>query len=167
MTTVHLRPVQRLRLQAAISGPIQRLGTVCAPVWEDPASVDQLLAEHLERIPRCRLLYALDTGGIRRSANVPPRESLPDFRGQNLTRRAFWEGPLPSIGPALSPVYLDRDTFTPYVTMMQPVRLGSTLLGYLAADFGLNALPAQAALGGPEQEQGAHPHPCIATLKDR
>ncbi|HKJ88641.1 MAG TPA: PDC sensor domain-containing protein [Gammaproteobacteria bacterium] len=152
MATSDAQRLQRQHLTEQLSGPMGRLSGSCAAVWEDPPSVDQLLSEHLGDLPRCRLLYALDAGGIQCSANILAEGAVPGFRGQDLSRRPFWQEALPAGGLALSPVYLDRNDHTPCITAVAPVRYGPDLLGYLAADFALYDLALPAPASEPHQK---------------
>jgi len=79
---------QRAGLSARLAQPLARVAENCAPVWHDPEALDRVLRDSLDAVSPCILLYAVDTDGRQRSANVFPGLVDPGVRGQDLGRPA-------------------------------------------------------------------------------
>lgn len=132
---------QRAGLFARLGRPLARIAEQCADRWDDAAALSRVLAENLEAISPCNLLYAVDPGGVQVSANVGPGQLDLSVRGQNLSDRPYLVGAVPDAGFRLSEVYVSRVTARPCVTAVQAVTLLGRTVGYIAADFSLRDLP--------------------------
>ena len=129
-------------LGAVLSDPLQWLADNAASVWKQQERLDWVLQDAFHVLPYCHLLYALDRSGIQLSSNVSPDSRSDAERGQSLANRPYLEGSLPYQGFVLSKAYISHDRGDPCVTAVQAVRKGEELLGFIAADFDVAALPA-------------------------
>jgi hypothetical protein len=132
---------KKAALQQDLAGPMAELASHAARVWSVPEALDLALAERLNSIPHCHLLYALDADGVQRSANVAIDGIDPHWRGQNLAARPYHTGTLPYRGFLLSTVYISQISLKPCITALQAVLRDTQLLGFVAADFNLHDLP--------------------------
>lgn len=132
-------------LGAVLAETLQWLADNAASLWAEPARLDWVLQDAFNVLPYCRLLYALECNGVQRSANVAATEIDTAARGQSLAHRPYLEDCLPYQGFVLSKAYIGRDRPEPCLTAVQAVRLGDRLLGFVAADFEIGALPGTAA----------------------
>jgi len=132
---------QRAGLSARLAQPLARVAENCAPVWHDPEALDRVLRDSLDAVSPCILLYAVDTDGRQRSANVCPGLVDPGVRGQDLADRPYLVGAVPCSGFLLSEVYVSRDSARPCVTAVQAVTIMGQVVGFIAADFVLRDLP--------------------------
>jgi hypothetical protein len=133
---------QRAMLAARLETSMAVLAEQCAGSWRDRDRLDEILRAALADIPACRLIYAIDTNGRQVSSNVGRDAIGRDKYGQNLSRRPYLSNAIPYKGFLLSDVYLntppDRRSC---VTAVQAVADGSSMLGFVAADFYLRDLP--------------------------
>lgn len=136
---------QRSFIEGLLHDPLTRLAEVCSLNWNDRDRLDLELNNYLQQkaAHRCRLLYAIDNLGRQHSSNVSDISIDDTAIGQNLSFRPYLE----SINMddetqlALSEVYIDKQTRKPCITALHSVRLNNEVIGYIAADFGLNDLP--------------------------
>jgi len=140
---------QRAGLSARLALPLARVAELCAPVWDDPAALDGALADGLSTLSPCNWLYAVDTVGRQRSANVGVGRVDPSRRGQDLADRPYLTGAVPPSGFRLSEVYISRLDDRPCLTAVQAVTRMGQALGFIAADFALRDLPL---IGAPARE---------------
>src|SRR4030066_2057488 len=137
---------KKAALAEAVSEPMAQLGNRCADVWPDAGALDRLLGEAIESIPHCHLLYAWDLNGIEISSMVQASGADPSWRGRDLSQRPYLKNHLPFKGVMLSSVYLSQYVPRHCVTALQAVSRNNQLLGFIAADFAVDDLPADAPL---------------------
>ncbi len=135
-----LEKKQTLRLLT--TEPMAELAQACVPVWDDSDSLDRRLQKEIPLLPHCHLIYAVDTNGHLISSNINARHVDLRWRGTDLSDRPYLETSLPYQGFTISRVYVSRQTMKPCITVMHPVRDGMTVLGFIAADFDVDDLPA-------------------------
>ena len=137
------------------------LAEQCACVWSDRDELDRVLVKGLSVVPNCHLLYAVNTEGVQLSANVAHEGLEPGRRGQDLSARPYTANVPPYQRFLLSDVYISQINARPCVTVMHLVTqdntAGSTVLGFVLADFDLHDLPTG--------EIGQHAHPLWRQIK--
>lgn len=131
---------QTLRLLTA--EPMAELARACVPLWNDPEALDQLLQKEIPLLPHCHLIYAVDTRGHLISSNINAQQRDPRGRGTDLSDRPYLETRLPYQGYTISQVYVSNQTSKSCITVMNPVRDGITVRGFIGADFDVEDLPA-------------------------
>jgi len=136
---------QRAGLATRLARPLARIAELCAPAWDNPDALDRALADGLDAVSPCNLLYAVDTAGRQLSANVSPGHVDASVRGQNLADRPYLVSAVPCSGFLLSDVYISRVTARPCLTAVQAVTQMGQVVGFIAADFVLRDLPLVAA----------------------
>jgi hypothetical protein len=137
---------QRAGLSARLALPLARIAQASASAWcDNPDALDRALADGLDAVSPCNLLYAVDTAGRQLSANVSPGREDMSVRGQNLANRPYLVSAVPCSGFLLSDVYISRVTARPCVTAVQAVTQMGQVVGFVAADFVLRDLPLIAA----------------------
>jgi hypothetical protein len=133
---------QRAMLAARLEAPMAGLAAQCAGSWRERDRLDEILRAALADMPVCQLLYAIDTNGRQVSSNVGRHAIDRGKRGQNLAHRPYLSNAIPYKGFLLSDVYLnDPPDRRSCVTGVQAVADGSSMLGFIAADFYLRDLP--------------------------
>jgi hypothetical protein len=137
-------------LAGEIGTPLCALAESCVDAWGDADRLDQILLEHIKRIPKCEFLYAWDLDGQEISSLVQPGHADQAWRGRDLSKRPYLKNNLPFQGIMLSSVYHSQFSDRECVTALQAVRRGDELLGFIAADFSLDKL-----VGHVEQLNGA------------
>ncbi len=133
---------KKLALEKMAARPLLRLADACAPIWNDADQLDRILQEGIHELWLCSLIYAVDTGGILISSNVESNQLDAQWRGTVLTERPYFQTNLPYQGLTISSVYTSRHTLQPTLTVMQAVRHEQSILGFIAADFNVDTLPA-------------------------
>ena len=141
---------QTLRLLTA--EPMAALARACSPLWNNSDALDLLLQKDMPLLPHCHLIYAVDTRGHLLSANIDAQYMDVSKRGMDLSDRPYLETRLPYQGFTISHVYISEQTKKSCITVMHPVRDGLTVLGFIAADFDVDDLPASKD-NPPEEEQ--------------
>ena len=131
---------QKQQLAALAAEPLARLSEAASQVWDRPDELDQVLLRGLEELPRCHMLYAVNTHNILISANVESGHLDAQWRGLDLTSRPYLNDTLPYQGFTLSAVYTSRHSHRPCITAMQAVRSGDDILGFIAADYNVEDL---------------------------
>lgn len=129
-------------LEKLAAKPLLRMAEACAPVWNDADQLDAILQQGMHELWLCSLIYAVDTNGTLISSNVESNGLDTQWRGMILTERPYFRNRLPSQGLAISNVYTSRHTLQPTLTVMQAVRNEQEILGFIAADFNVDTLPA-------------------------
>ncbi|MGE5240384.1 MAG: hypothetical protein ACM3NI_01950 [Bacteroidota bacterium] len=132
---------QRALLTARLELPMAELALRCAESWRAHDWLDEILGDALTRMPVCQLLYATDTNGRQVSSNVGRHAIDRSKYGQNLARRPYLSSAVPYKGFLLSEVYLGANDRRSCITAVQAVAQGSSMLGFVAADFYLRDLP--------------------------
>ena len=136
---------QRRFIEDYLMEPMTRVASVCEQNWNDRVSLDNALKQYLVDKPEhhCRLLYVIDKSGVQYSSNISDVIIDDVIIGQDLSDRPYLQNIKTgeNSGVILSDVYIDKQTRRPCITALYMVHDGNDLLGYVAADFGLNDLP--------------------------
>ena len=136
---------QRRFIEDYLVEPMSLVASVCEQNWNDRISLDNALKQYLIDKPEhhCRLLYVIDKSGVQYSSNISDVIIDDVIIGQDLSDRPYLQNIKTgeNSGVILSDVYIDKQTRRPCITALYMVRDGNDLLGYVAADFGLNDLP--------------------------
>jgi hypothetical protein len=148
-STQQLILAKKAALAESVEKPLGQLAARAAEIWPDAGALDRLLAAAIGTIPHCHLLYAWDVNGIELSSMVQPDKVDPSWRGRDLSQRPYLKNHLPFKGVMLSSVYLSEYVPRLCVTALQAVSRDSQLLGFIAADFAVDDLPAEATLAAP------------------
>lgn len=139
---------QRLALQDSLVEPLARLAAECAAQWGQREALENILAVHFEKIPKCTFLYALNTQGIQISDNITHAGHLPEHFGRDRSQRPYMKEAVPVSGFLLSEAYISLRSSRPSLTALQLVRDETTgkALGFIGTDFDLRNLPFTAEL---------------------
>jgi hypothetical protein len=131
---------KKAALADVVSGPLGALAKRAAEVWPDADALDRALLEGIVHIPHCQVLYAwnLDARGV--SSMVRHGHADASWRGWDLSQRPYLKNHLPYKGIMLSAVYESIYTHKRCITALQAVTRDGQLLGFIAADFELDAL---------------------------
>ena len=136
---------QRRFIEDYLVEPMTLVASVCQQNWDDRLRLDDALKQYLVDKPEhhCRLLYVIDKSGVQYSSNISDVIIDDAIIGQDLSDRPYLQNikTAESSGVILSDVYIDKQTRRPCITALYMVRNDDELLGYVAADFGLNDLP--------------------------
>ncbi len=146
---------RRLRLLAqGLEVPMAQLSGRCAEAWFGRHGLEQALADGIFAIPHCHLVYALDRRGVQVSGNVTLGGVSAMGRGQDRTRLVRPYLPGLYLGTLqLSDVSISRIAGrTCLTTALRAVKDDGHMLGLLAADFDLRALPGPGP--GPSPDAG-------------
>ena len=137
---------KKAALAESIEKPLGELAARVATVWPQADALDKLLGAAIGAIPHCHLLYCWDVNGIEVSSMVQPGRTDSSWRGRDLSQRPYLKNHLPFKGVMLSSVYLSQYVPRHCVTALQAVSRDNQLLGFIAADFAVDDLPADAPL---------------------
>ena len=137
---------QRIALAQILSTPLATIAHCCEPVWGQREELDRVLSEHLDSVPHCVFLYALDTNGIQLSDNISGSGLMPEHFGRDRSDRPYMREAVPVWGFLLSDAYLSLRASRPSLTALQLVKRGDQVLGYIGADFDLRDLPVTSEL---------------------
>ena len=88
----------------------------------------------------------LDTNGIQLTESITRLGALPGHYRRDRSQRPYMKEVVPAWGFLLSDAYISLSGHRPSLTALQIIREGSTVLGYLGADFDLRNLPVTAEL---------------------
>lgn len=127
-------------LRSRFDTPLRLIARQCVRAWFSRARLDRVLADGIVSLEDCELLYAINADGRQVSSNVCAGSIDEAAYGQDLSRRPYAVS-LSVLnnaafrGAFLCDPYMSRVTRRPCVTLMYGVTSGSSLLGYLAADF--------------------------------
>src|SRR3989344_1865779 len=140
---------KKAALAESIGQPLGELAERAADVWPQADRLDKLLADGIGAIPHCHLLYCWDVNGIEVSSMVQPGRIDPSWRGRDLSQRPYLKNNLPFKGVMLSSVYLSQ--YVPRLggAARKAVSRNNQLIGFIAADFAVDDLPADAPLAAP------------------
>jgi len=138
--------LQREELARLLREPLATLAEKCAPAWGDRERLDEILLAGYPTIPYCTFLYCVGTDGIQVSDNISAEGLAPEHFGRNRSDRPYMKEAVPPWGFLLSDAYISLMKHRPSLTALQVVRDGTTVLGYLGADFDLSGLPVTAGL---------------------
>ena len=120
--------------------PLRDIARKSVKVWFNRGRLDRLLTEIITAFPDCELVYALDESGRQISSNINNADVDVSAYGQDLSRRPI-AVPLSALNSVelrrayLCDAYISQVTQRPCVTVMYTVSSGSSVLGYIAADF--------------------------------
>jgi hypothetical protein len=131
---------KKAALADAISEPLGALASEAAAIWPDADALDAVLLAGIGRIPHCQLLYAWDLNATGVSSMVQPGAADRSWRGWDLSTRPYLKNHLPYKGVMLSGVYDSIYTHKQCITALQAVRRDGELVGFIAADFGMDDL---------------------------
>jgi hypothetical protein len=136
---------QRDFIEGLLLDPMGQLANDCAQNWGDTEGLDKAIKNFLENKQdhRCRLLYAVDKHGTQVSSNITDDQIDKTLVGQNLASRPYLDDIdiYENSALLLSDVYIDKQTRKPCITALYNIRLNDEVVGFIAADFGLNDLP--------------------------
>ena len=133
----------QLRLLAqGVAVPMADLSSRCAEAWFSRHVLDQALADGIFAIPHCHLVCALDRRGVQVSSSVTLRGVSAMGRGQDRSRlvRPYLLGTYVKT-LQLSDVSIGWITGRTWLAAVRAIREEGHMLGFLAADFDLRALP--------------------------
>lgn len=139
-------------LAELIDLPMQEIAGHCVAIWPDADKLDELLVSAHEVLPYAHLLYVLGKDGIQISSNVEKSLADTDWRGRDQSRRPYLMNNLPYRGIMLSSVYMSLRTHKQCITALHSITINDELVGFLAADFAINDLPAS----GTEEKEEFH-----------
>jgi hypothetical protein len=129
-------------LRGLLAAPMERLAQSCRVVWPERAALEQSLAQGLPTLPSCKYLYVLDHHARQLTANVSPRDLLPEHCGRDRSERPYLAAALTGEYFSLSDAYISRNARRPSLTAVQRIEGDDgALLGFLGADFDLRELP--------------------------
>ena len=137
---------QRKALEAILADPLARIAEECARNWGERETLDEILARHLEDVPHCTFLYALNTNGTQITDNVSASGLLPEHFGRDRSQRPYMKEVVPATGFLLSEAYISLLGRRPSLTALQLVRDKQGALGFVGADFDLRNLPVTSEL---------------------
>lgn len=141
---------KKAALADTVSEPLGALSLDCSTVWPDADALDQLFTDAIGGIPNCELLYAWKVNGIELSSMVQPHRIDQSWRGTDLSARPYLKNNLPFKGIMLSSLYRSIYDREQCVTALQAVQKDDQLLGFIAADFPINALLRDSKLSLPK-----------------
>ena len=115
-----------------------------AKFWEYPEELDQYLIQSINKIPRTKLVYAIDIQGRQLSCNIFSDGTSRNYaRGQDLSKRPYAHNIHNEKVFSLSPVYLSTVDSKPSITASHPViHDNGDLLGFIVADFDIDDFPS-------------------------
>lgn len=127
-------------LRRRFDSPLRAIARHAVKSWFNQSRLDRLLAERVDLLEGCDLIYAMNADGRQVSSNIH-RDSIDSGAyGQDLSRRPYVVS-LAALnkgsfhGGFVCDTYISRVTRHPCVTLMYRVSSGQSLLGYIAADF--------------------------------
>lgn len=128
------------KLSQRFEGQLRVIARQSVTVWFNRDRLDRLLAEYVGVLEDCELLYAIDANGTQVSSNIHTDVVDVSAYGQDLSRRPYVVSlcvlnNAASQGAFACDSYVSQATQRPCVTVMHGVTTGSSLLGFIAADF--------------------------------
>lgn len=140
---------QRSFIEGLLLDPLHHVAGICALNWSHRKQLDSELKKFLlqKTDHRCRLLYAIDIDGHQYSSNVSDVIVDDTVIGQSLSNRPYLESidMHNSDQLFLSEVYIDKQTRKPCITALHRIEKNNEIIGFIAADFGLQDLPLKTA----------------------
>jgi hypothetical protein len=133
------QPLQSL--SEHFSGRLRVIAKLSVTYWFNHDKLDKLLAQYIGSLEGCELIYAIDQGGRQVSSNIYPAKIDDSGYGQDLSQRPYVVSlsVLSSLTREEAFVcneYVSKVTGEPCFTIMYGVSTESSLLGFIAADFG-------------------------------
>jgi hypothetical protein len=132
---------QRAMLYNMLIDPMQRVARRCVKVWDDKATLDQLLLASIPKVPYVTYLYALDIAAKQISANASPEGLIEQDFGRDRSDRPYMKNLASDRDMTLSEAYISLRVSRPSVTAIQRVVWSGRTIGYLGGDFDLRGLP--------------------------
>lgn len=140
---------QRSFIEGLLLDPLHQVAGICASNWNNRQQLDTELKNFLlqKSDHRCRLLYAIDKDGHQYSSNISDVIVDDTVIGQDLSNRPYLESidMHNSEQMFLSDVYIDKQTRKPCITALHRIEKNNGIIGFIAADFGLQDLPLKTA----------------------
>lgn len=108
--------------------------------WFNHDKLDKLLAQYVGSLEGCELIYAIDQSGRQVSSNIYSGSIDSRALGQDLSNRPYTISisvlrDVSLQGAFACDAYVSQTTQRPCVTVMYGVTSGSSLMGFIAADF--------------------------------
>lgn len=127
-------------LSRLFDGRLRVIAKQSVTYWFNHDRLDRLLAQYVNSLEGCELLYALDRGGKQVSSNIFPASIDASAYAQDLSGRPyaislFVLRNVTRHGAFACNAYLSQATQRPCVTVMYGVTSGPSLMGFIAADF--------------------------------
>jgi hypothetical protein len=133
---------KKAMLAELVDLPMQEVAGLCVAVWPDADRLDEMLVGAHEALPYAHLLYVLGKDGMQISSNVEKNTVDTDWRGRDQSKRPYLMNNLPYRGIMLSSVYMSLRTHKQCITALHSITIDDELVGFVAADFAVNDLPA-------------------------
>jgi hypothetical protein len=133
------QPLQTL--SERFSGRLRVIAKLSVTYWFNREKLDKLLAQYIGSLEGCELIYAVDQGGHQVSSNISPTKIENSGYGQDLSQRPYVVSLSVLSGLTRDEAfvcneYVSKVTGEPCFTVMYGVSTESSLLGFIAADFG-------------------------------
>ncbi len=127
-------------LSQRLNGQLRAIAKRCLRVWFNRDRLDGLLAEYIDVLEDCELMYAIDVDGHQVSSNIETNAVDISAYGQDLSRRPYAVSLSVLSNSAFRGAfgcraYTSQVSQHSCVTVMYAVTSGSSLLGYIAADI--------------------------------
>lgn len=127
-------------LRRRFDGRLRVIAMQSIRYWFNQDRLDRMLAQYINTLEGCELIYAIDRSGRQVSSNIFPGRIDAGAFGQDLSDRpcAINVSDLRDIarrGAFACDAYLSKATRRPCVTVMYAVMSESSLMGFIAADF--------------------------------
>lgn len=108
--------------------------------WFNRERLDKLLLQYIGSFDGCELIYAIDQSGRQVSSNIYSTAIDTSAFGQDLSQRPYAVSlsVLRNValhGAFACDAYVSQATRRPCITLMYGVTSGSSLMGFIAADF--------------------------------
>lgn len=132
---------KKAELTRMLEAPLAALAAQCAAVWPAAAALDTLLRTQIGSVPHARRLYVCDADTRQLSAGVTAEQYEEHRRHRRFSEQPYDAGNLPFRGMTLTSVFLDDDTMKRSIAAIQAVTGNDMLLGFLVAEFELDAIP--------------------------
>tara|TARA_R110002096_G_scaffold17196_1_gene59422 strand:- start:2088 stop:2573 length:486 start_codon:yes stop_codon:yes gene_type:complete len=141
-----------VELSRRFAGRLRVIAKQSVKYWFDRDRLDKLLAQYINSLEGCELIYAIDQSGRQISSNVFPTSIDASYCGQDLSRRPYAISLAALSDLARHEVFtcnshVSQATNEPCETVLYGVTSDASLMGFIAADFN----PAWEALGDGER----------------
>ncbi|MDH3276162.1 MAG: hypothetical protein OEM64_14120 [Gammaproteobacteria bacterium] len=136
------QPAERSRetLSQRFNGRLRVIARQSVRYWFSHDKLDKLLAQYVGSLEGCELLYAIDQSGRQISSNIYSTSIDSSSYGQDLSHRPYAVSfsvlrDVAFHDAFACDAYVSEATQRPCVTVMYGVTSGSSLMGFIAADF--------------------------------